>query len=150
MGTNDTSYNAKNQEQQGGSVWSIGGTLDIDSAVAGGKLTVDGTDVTANLKAIAGNQVSGVAASYKLARGSTALGGSNPTTVVTGLATVVAFVCSLDGAVAPGDNTSVLTSHNNATPGSVDVYAWKNTGGTDPTLVASTGTETFNWIAIGT
>jgi hypothetical protein len=59
-------------------------------------------------------------------------------------------VVSLDGTAAPGDSTSVLTSHNNATPGSLDVYGWKNTGGTDPTLVASTGTETFNWIAIGT
>ncbi len=111
--------------------------------------------VTRQGSAIAGSggvatAVAGVAAGYKIARGKQALGGSNPTTVVTGLATVVAFVCSLDYAVAPGDNTSVITSHDNATPGSVDVYAWKNTGGTDPTLVASTGTETFNWVAIGT
>jgi hypothetical protein len=34
--------------------------------------------------------------------------------------------------------------------GTLNVYAWKNTSGTDPTLVASTGTETFDWIAIGT
>jgi hypothetical protein len=100
--------------------------------------------------AAGGSGAAGVAAGYKIARGSAALDGSNPTTVVTGLATIVAAVVSLDGTAAPGDSTSVLTSHNNATPGSLDVYGWKNTGGTDPTLVASTGTETFNWIAIGT
>ena len=48
MGTNDKSYDTKNQEQQGGALWSIGGTLDIDS-VAGGKLTVDGVDVTTEM-----------------------------------------------------------------------------------------------------
>jgi hypothetical protein len=146
MGLSDASVDVKNQEQQGGKLWVVGGQLDIDTD-AGGKLTINGSDVTSS---VATGGIAGVAAGYKLARGSTALGGSNPTTVVTGLATVVAFVCSIDLAVAPGDSTSVLTSHNNATPGSVDVYAWKNTGGTDPTLVASTGTETFNWIAIGT
>lgn len=85
----------------------------------------------------------------KLARGSSAFDGSNPTTIATGLASVTSFVATLRGASAPGDNTSVLTVNDNATAGSIDVYAWKNTGGTDPTLVASTGTETFDWIAIG-
>lgn len=89
-----------------------------------------------------------VAAGYKIARGETALDGSNPTTVTTGLTTVVAFVATLKGTSAPGDSTSVLTA--NISSGDVDVYAWKNTGGTDPTLVASTGTESFYWVAIGT
>jgi hypothetical protein len=32
----------------------------------------------------------------------------------------------------------------------VHVYAWKNTSGTDPTLVASTGTEVVSYVIIGT
>ncbi len=80
--------------------------------------------------------------------GTTALDGSNPTPVVTGLTTVTGFSATLAGTAAPGDNTSVLTY--DISGGTVNVYAWKNTGGTDPTLVASTGTETFSWIATGT
>ena len=72
----------------------------------------------------------------------------NPTSVAHGLTTCVAAFVQLVGSAAPGDSTSVLTCVINGA--NVDVYAWKNTGGTDPTLVASTGTETFNWFAIGT
>lgn len=84
----------------------------------------------------------------KFARGEAALDGSNPTAVDTGLTTVVAFVAMLKGTAAPGDNTSVLTAEISGA--TVNVYAWKNTAGNDPTLVASTGTESFYWIAIGT
>lgn len=83
----------------------------------------------------------------KIAFGATALDGTNPTDVVTGLGTITAFVAMLQGSSAPGDNTSVLTV--TISGGTASVYAWKNTGGTDPTLVASTGTETFQWIAAG-
>lgn len=106
------------------------------------------TTVQAAIDELASEKVQGVAGGYKLARGSTALDGSNATDVVTGLTTVVAFVASLQGSSAPGDNTSVLT--HTISGGTVSVYAWKNTGGNDPTLVASTGTETFDWIAVGT
>ena len=92
--------------------------------------------------------VAGVAVGYKIARGETALDGSNPTPVTTGLTTCVAFVAQLKGTSAPGDNTSVLTA--DISGGDANVYAWKNTSGSDPTLVASTGTESFYWIAIGT
>lgn len=96
------------------------------------------------------NLVGGVAAGYKIARAEAALDGSNPTPVATGLTTVVAAVATLKGTAAPGDNTSVLTVDFTGSDGTVNVYAWKNTGGSDPTLVASTGTETFELIAIGT
>lgn len=113
--------------------------------------TIDATTglVTAAAGALSA-PIAGVAGGYKLARGETALDGSNPTTVITGLATVVSFVAMLKSTATPGDSTSVLTWNPNGTAGSADVYAWKNTSGTDPTLVASTGTETFDWIAIGT
>lgn len=89
-----------------------------------------------------------VAAGYKIARGETALDGSNPTPVTTGLTTCVAFVAMLKGSAAPGVGTSVLTSLISG--GDANVYAWKPTSNADPTLIASTGTESFYWVAIGT
>jgi hypothetical protein len=102
-----------------------------------------------------GNQKQGaviaLGAAMKLAKGSAAaLDGSNPTPISTGLATITSASVTLRGTAAPGDNTSVLTCDYSGSDGTLNVYAWKNTGGTDPTLVASTGTETFDWIAIGT
>ena len=79
--------------------------------------------------------------------GEAALDGTNPTPIQHGLKAVTAVFVSLKGAVAPGDNTSVITYNVNGT--AVDFYAWKNTGGTDPTLVASTGTETFSYMIVG-
>ncbi len=83
----------------------------------------------------------------QIASGVGTLDGSNPTSIAHGLKNCTSFVAMLIGTSAPGDNTSVLTANINGA--NVDVYAWKNTGGTDPTLVASTGTETFYWIATG-
>ena len=84
----------------------------------------------------------------KINSGTGTLDGSNPTSIAHGLTTCTSFVATLIGTSAPGDDTSVLTANINGA--NVDVYAWKNTGGTDPTLVASTGVETFYWIATGT
>jgi hypothetical protein len=92
--------------------------------------------------------VQGVAADYKIARGETALDGSNPTPVAHGLTTCIAFTATLKGTAAPGVGTSVLTA--NISGANVNVYAWKVTGAGDTTLIASTGTESFYWIAVGT
>lgn len=84
----------------------------------------------------------GVAAGYVVARGATALDGTNPTTVATGLTTVVAFTCTVRSTdVSSG--TAFLT-HAIASGANVDVYAWQKDGS------ASTGTETFEWVAVGT
>jgi hypothetical protein len=83
----------------------------------------------------------------KIAFGATALDGSNPTPVVTGLGTITAFVAMLQGSSAPGVGTSILTV--TISSGTASVYAWKVTGAGDTTLIASTGTETFQWIAAG-
>lgn len=91
---------------------------------------------------------SAVAAGYKIARGETALDGSNATPVTTGLTTCIAFVATLKGSSAPGVGTSVLTAVISG--GDANVYAWKPTSNADPTLIASTGTESFYWVAIGT
>ena len=96
------------------------------------------------------NVVIGPAAGYKIARSAApvALDGSNPTTVASGLTTIVAAGVSLSGTAAPGLSTSTLAVAINST--NLDVYAWKPTGAGDTTLIASTGTESFHWWAIGT
>jgi hypothetical protein len=118
-----------------------GSTLDIES---GGVLAIAGTDRTSALA----TSPAAVAAGYKIARGETALDGSNPTAVATGLTTVVAFVATLKGTAAPGVGTSILTA--DISGATANVYAWKVTGAGDTTLIASTGTESFYWVAVGT
>jgi hypothetical protein len=93
------------------------------------------------------SQVVGVGAGYKTARGVGVLDGSNPTSVVTGLAHCYAATVTLSGIAAPGTGTSILTT--NITGAGFDVYAWKPTSNANPTLIASTGTEGFFWTAIG-
>lgn len=113
----------------------------------GAKIAVAGSDVTSS---VSGSAVAGVAAGYIVARGETALDGGNPTPVATGLGTVIAFVATLKGTAAPGVGTSTLTANIAGAAGNVNVYAWKPTSNADPTLVASTGTESFYWVAVGT
>lgn len=119
-----------------------GGQINLE---AGAKLFVGGADVTA---AVATGGVAGVSAGFKLAQGEIALSGTNPTSVVTGLSTVTAFVATLKESAAPGDNTTTFSYTDSA--GTVSLYAWKPTSVSNPTLIASTGTETVGWIAIGT
>lgn len=89
------------------------------------------------------NAAIGVAGGYKIARGSTAFDGSNPTTVATGLTSVVSCTATLlrTSAVSSG---SAFVTHAAASGANVDFYAWLLTG------AASTGTETFEWICVGT
>lgn len=122
------------------------GSTYFPNGVDVGELRLNGSDIGAT---VAAGSVAGAAAGYALARGETALDGGNPTPVATGLATVIAFVATLKGTATPGDSTAVLTANIAGAAGNVDVYAWK-TNGTDPTFIASTGTETFYWVAIGT
>lgn len=112
-----------------------------------------GQAASAQTVAQANANVVGAAAGYKVARSAApvSLDGSNPTSVAHGLTTCVSATVQLVGSAAPGDSTSVLTAVINGA--NIDVYAWKpTTGGAagNPTLIASTGTETFNWVAIGT
>lgn len=107
------------------------------------------TDISGNLE----TATAGVAAGYKIARGvHTTVAASD--TVVTGLATVVAVVVSLQS--DPVDDPFMVTAtigDQAGTPaaGSVLIKSWKNTGGTDPTpAAATTFSKTVNWIAIGT
>ena len=118
-----------------------GGEIDIES---GGAIKIAGTDRTAALA----TAPAGVAAGYKIARGEIALDGSNPTPVTTGLTTIVSAAVALKGTSAPGVGTSIVTY--GVSGGTLNIYAWKPTGSGDCTLIASTGTETVGWVAIGT
>jgi hypothetical protein len=144
----DATYQPKIQRRQGGNALAIasGGEIDIES---GGAFKIAGTDVAA----ILATAPAAVAAGYKIARGEVTLDGSNPTPITTGLATVVACTVSLKSSSAPGDDPSWLSVDyaGGVTAGAVNLYAWKNTGGTDPTLVASTNSSAVvSWIAVGT
>lgn len=145
------------QDDAGGTLASakilVGNGSNVATAVdMSGDATIDNTGAVDIQNGITNNElVSGVAAGYAIARGSTALDGSNPTPVTTGLATVVSATVTLRGSSAPGVGTSVLTQANtNWGTGALSVYAWKVTGAGDATLIASTGTETFDWVAVGT
>jgi hypothetical protein len=144
----DATYQSKIQRRQGGNALAVasGGEIDIES---GGAFKIAGTDVAA----ILATAPAAVAAGYKIARGEVTLDGSNPTPITTGLATVVACTVSLKSSSAPGDDPSWLSVDygGGVTAGAVNLYAWKNTGGTDPTLVASTNSSAVvSWIAVGT
>jgi hypothetical protein len=75
---------------------------------------------------------------FKTFAGEVTLDGSNPTPIDTGMRGVVAAVVVQKSTATPGDDPSGFTVDYSAASGIVQVYAWKNTGGTDPTLVAST------------
>lgn len=123
----------------------------LDGAAGTAVYVNEGTASSCDFNPVAGNGVTGVGGGYKVARGTATLDGSNPTTVATGLTTIVAAVVGLKSATAPGDDPSWLSHNYTGSDGNLDIYAWKNTGGTDPTLVASTNnTATVDWIAVGT
>ena len=92
---------------------------------------------------VVGGDVVGAASGYKLARGSTALDGTNPTTVATGLSTVVSCAGTLLRNTAITTGTAFVT-HDAASGANVDWYGWVFAG------TASTGTETFEWVCVGT
>lgn len=124
-----------------GAAWQAKAVGDCDD-VAGSHLNYD-TTTNAFSCGNTGN-ISGVAAGYKVARGSTSFDGSNPTTVATGLATVV----SCDEALRRGSSAlstgTAFATHDAPSGANVDFYEWTIAG------TASTGTETFDWICVGT
>ena len=80
--------------------------------------------------------------------GTEALAG-NPTTVTTNVLIEGAMVC-LNTKTTLADLTHVVTYFvETATPNELDIYGWKTTSGSDPTLVAATDTEPVTWIVWG-
>ena len=88
-------------------------------------------------------------AGVRMAAGSVVLDGANPTTAATGLTTVSSCTLTPITSSALGDNLTAL-SYTATTP-TMNIYAWTNTGGTDPTLAASTNsTIAVAWMCQGT
>lgn len=119
-----------------------------DTAGTGVPEAVSAASVITMLKTVVGP-----AAGYKLARGvHTTLDADD--TVVTGLATVVAVVVSLESDPAAGCQfvTGVVGNQSGApAAGSIQVKTWKATAAGDTALIAATDfTKLVNWIAIGT
>ncbi len=132
---------------------SFANAVDLQQYQPGPRL-IDGSqlnkmvDVVNDLSAATANGVVGVASGYKAARGETALDGSNPTPVTTGLTTITGCSLTIKTTAAPGIGTSIITYSTSS--GTLNMYAWKVTSSVDATLVASTGTETIGWICFGT
>lgn len=100
-----------------------------------------------------GNIVAGVADGYKIARGEhTTVAASD--TVVTGLATVISIVATLESdPVAGMQHVTADVGDQAGTPaaGSVLIKGWKATAAGDTALIAATTfTKKVNWVAIGT
>lgn len=90
-----------------------------------------------------GNFAVGAATGYKISRGTTALDGTNPTTIATGLTTVTSCTGILERNSALTTGTAFLT-HDAASGANVDFYGWVIAG------TASTGVEVFDWVCVGT
>jgi hypothetical protein len=109
-----------------------GSNLATDVAVSG--------DVTlANTGAITVVSIGGA----KIASGITALDGSNPTTVATGLTSVTGFSTCLHNTAGVNTGTAFIT-YGTISGGNVPIYGWVVAG------TASTGTDDVAWTAIGT
>lgn len=122
-------------------------TIDQDKSltIAGTSLTLGSTTFTEATLAL---YAKGVAAGYKIARGAASLDGSNPTDIATGLATLVSCNTTIATSVAPGVSTMLLT--NTVASATLSVYGWKPTDATNNTLIASSGTDPFYWVCVGT
>jgi hypothetical protein len=119
-----------------------GGVINFET---GAQLQIAGSDITSS---VAGSGVAGVAAGYKLARGSTAVTGVSGGDIATGLATVLGCAASIG--VDIGLNANEVSCALSATPGHITVKVWKPTATGDCTPIASTTSTTINWVAVGT
>lgn len=120
---------------------------DAASGDATGAVSIDET-----LPASVTSPVAGVAAGYKVARGVASITGSG--TVVTGLATVVAIVATMqaDASLSNGIEVTATIGDQAGTPaaGSVILKVWKPTANNDVTPIASAAAVSVNWVAVGT
>jgi len=122
--------------------WLVNAHVNAAAAIAGSKINPVVTNATI-----------GVAAGYKIARGThTPTTGSD--TVVTGLSTVVAAVASLKGAPTLTHMLVAADIGNQAgapAAGSIYIKSYKPTTSTDVTpIAATTPWGAVDWIAIGT
>lgn len=102
--------------------------------------------VAADLPAGAATAVAGIAAGYKLARGTQAITGT--TTIATGLATLASVAVSLVGAVSSG--LAWVSYSALASTGYFSALAYGITSSGSATPAASSVAGVVAWIAVGT
>ena len=85
-----------------------------------------------------------------VAAGITSLDGANPTSVTTGLSALAGCTPLQHTATAPGLRLHTFTTLLTAVAGRLDIYAWDVTSSSNPTLIASTSTDTVRWHCVGT
>lgn len=117
--------------------------IPMDTLLSGGRAPQSGY---MTLDAIA--QYSRGGAAFTMVRGETALDGSNPTPVATGLSSIAACTVSIKSTATPGVSTSVVTYGTSS--GTLNLYGWTVTNSSTTTMIASTGTDTIGWICFGT
>lgn len=107
-----------------------------------------GTEITPTAAAM-NLLVQGLAAGYKLARGT--LIATATASVATGLSTVVDFAVTARSNTATKANTAVSVSGiKGSIAGALKMYRWKHTGPSTATLIAATTAGTLEWVAVGT
>lgn len=102
--------------------------------------------VTSDLPTQNQKAVAGVAAGYKLARGTASVTGT--TDLNTGLTTLVAITATLGEAMTSqgnGVSTSALAS-----AGWTQLQVWKPTSASEPYPTAATSAKIVAWVAVGT
>ncbi len=109
-----------------------------------GPRLIDGTQLNLMVDQVNGLTNAGV--STAIASGETALDGSNPTPVTTGLTSIAACTLTIK-ASSITTGTSVVSYQR--TGGTLNMYGWKPTTTSTTTLTASTGTDTIGWICTG-
>lgn len=83
-----------------------------------------------------------------IAAGEVTLDGANPTgPIATGLGVINAVTLTMKGSTSPGLDPYVLTYTTSGDD--LNIYAWKATSSSNPTLIASTDTMTVSWMAVG-
>lgn len=102
-----------------------------------------------NIKVTPDKLMAGVGAGYRVARGTVTLDGSNPTQLSHGLTTVVA--CQLTDVRSDSPDLDPVHFTYVISSGNLNIYAWKYTHSSNPTLIASTDSDdVIAWSCIGT
>ncbi len=119
----------------GSNITQLGSSAGVTLNPGTGAIKFGSNDVT--------NAAVGVAGAYKIARGVTALDGSNPTPIATGLTTIISCTMSVVRTTALTSGTAEVTP-GAISSGSIDAYGWVLAG------TASSGTENIMWVCVGT
>ena len=82
--------------------------------------------------------------------GLTSLDGANPTSVTTNLSALAG--CTVQGHVsaAPGLGPVTFTTILTSVAGRLDIYAWRATSASDPTLIADVSVDAVRYVCVGT